>query len=138
MCIVYIKVSFVIFKLLRYQHFSKIWFNICSWEIQIFEKNRDNFFNFNIYFWLRFGLTDAIDIYFWLKIRILCVGVLKFKRLLILHTRNLLNRFLSTNHLLNLCSRAVNSQRFFCSQKAGVGIKAFWYTKSFFMCCTKF
>ena len=36
------------------------------------------------------------------------------------------------NHLLNLCSSSVNSQRLLCSQKARVkctSIKAFWYTK---------
>ena len=33
---------------------------------------------------------------------------------------NVLNRFLVQNHLLNLCSGAVNSQRLLCSQKAGV------------------
>ena len=84
-------------------------------------------------------LADAIDIYFWLKIRILCVGVLNFKRLLILHTRNLLNWFLSTNHLLNLCSRAVNSKKKNCSEKSSVCIKGFCYTKYFFMFsfCTK-
>ena len=39
--------------------------------------------------------------------------------------------FCVQNHLLNLCSLAVNSQRLFCSQKAGMNIriKAFWYTK---------
>ena len=33
---------------------------------------------------------------------------------------NVSSQFLSTNHLLNLCSRVVNSQRLFCSQRAGV------------------
>ena len=33
---------------------------------------------------------------------------------------NVLNRFLSTNNLLNLCSSAVNSQSLLCSAKAGV------------------
>ena len=44
---------------------------------------------------------------------------------------NVSNRFLVQNYLLNLCSRGVNSQRLFCSQKAkNVRIKDFWYTKS--------
>ena len=30
------------------------------------------------------------------------------------------NCFLKTNHLLNLCTCVVNSQRLFCSQKGGV------------------
>ena len=40
--------------------------------------------------------------------------------------------FLVENHLLNLCSSAVNSQRLLCSQKAGVNVRinAFWYTKT--------
>ena len=35
-----------------------------------------------------------------------------------------------SNNLLNLCSRVVNSQTLFCSQKSGVKvrIKAIWYT----------
>ena len=43
-----------------------------------------------------------------------------------LYARNLYNEhfklffFLVQNHLLNICSRVVNSQRLFCSQKAGV------------------
>ena len=33
---------------------------------------------------------------------------------------NVSNRFLSTKSPFNLCSRPLNSQRLFCSQKAGV------------------
>ena len=42
-----------------------------------------------------------------------------------------LNRFLVQNHLLNLCSSAVDSQILLRGQKAGVNvrIKAFWYTE---------
>ena len=43
---------------------------------------------------------------------------------------NVPNQFLVQNQLLNLCSFVVNSQRLYCTQKAGVkcSIKAFWYT----------
>ena len=39
--------------------------------------------------------------------------------------------FLVQNHILNLCSSDMDTQRFFYSQKAGVKfcIKVFWYTK---------
>ena len=43
---------------------------------------------------------------------------------LFLYTRNLKNKrytgFLVQNHLLKLCSSAVNSQGLFCNQKVGV------------------
>ena len=50
----------------------------------------------NIYFWLRFFCTRNLS------------------------SECLKPFFLVQNHILNLCSRVVNSQRFFCSQKADV------------------
>ena len=67
------------------------------------------------------------NLYFWLRFIFVYQKSLK---------RTFKTGFWVQNHLLNLCSRAVNSQRLLCSQRAGVRIKAFWYTNSvsFFYC----
>ena len=57
--------------------------------------------SYNIYFWLRFGLS----IFF------------VYKKSL---KRKLKTGFWVQNHLMNLCSSAVNSQRLLCILKAGV------------------
>ena len=81
-----------------------------------------------------------------------CKLILAFQMLinLIFHTKSESELFLYTpeifkfqtgfcvqNHLLNLCSRVVNSQRFFCSQKAGVkcSYQRFLVNKN---CCESF
>ena len=98
---------------------------------------------FEIYFLLKFGLN-----YLRLKICVvLCVqGIFNLKCLLIVFvilnlsqiyfciSQIYKNQFWVQNNHFNLCSYAVNSQRLFCSQKAGVKLwnvclQAFWNIK---------
>ena len=86
---------------------------------------------YNIYFWLRFGLANAINDYLRLTIRIVCNS----KFLLIAFVISYLSQiyflipeifkisFWVQNHLLNLRSLVVKSQRLFCSKKSGVKMK---------------
>ena len=58
---------------------------------------------------------------------VVCVG--NFEPLILINwIQTFKTGFWVQNHLLNLCTSAVNSQMLLCSQKAGV--KAFWYTNT--------
>ena len=75
-------------------------------------------------FFTRNRLLSILIIYFWLRYIFVYQKFLK---------QTFQTSFWGQNHLLNLCSRVVNSQRFIFVVKKlvwNVRIKAFWYTKT--------
>ena len=116
-------------------------FSICLYIFHDFDaqvtKNKKN-----IYFWLRFGLANAIKglskvknsccvCREFLTFNWICLTKSESEIIPDIMKRTFKTGFWVQSHLLNLCSSVVNSQRLLCSQKVvwNFHIKALLYTK---------
>ena len=99
-------------------------FTILSITYTIIKKYAKGYINIliKIYFWTRFGLANAINGYLRIKICVVISSYQIWVRYIFFYQKSLKQTlktcFCIQNHLLNLCTCIVNSQRLFCYQKA--------------------